>query len=221
MIRQKGVFISVLNQYDLNIENVKNIAEWSIPDRYIVKIEYPSDKPITNNRNKIVQRFLVQKNYDYLMMLDDDVTPPVNILDLLDFDKDIITPVMFTRQGRNVYPLVMNRTKDGKYRNKNVEDIKGLTEVDATGSGCMIIKRKVLEHPDLKFPFKNHYDLDGVKTTGLDFNFCTRAKKAGFKVWVHPDYVAGHYALVDLKDIYEDKILINSLQKELIKDISK
>jgi hypothetical protein len=220
MIRQKGILISILNQYEIHKDNVENISMWALNDRYKMKIEYPTDKPISNNRNKIVQRFLAMKDYDYLLMIDDDVVPTPNILDLLDFDKDIITPVMFTRHNKNVYPLVMDRTKDGKYRNRKPIDIKGLMEVDATGTGCMFIKREVLEHPALKHPFKNHYDADGIKTTGLDFNFCTRAKKVGFKVWVHGDYVAGHYTLVDLKDVYEDKVLINSLQEELVKKIS-
>lgn len=219
-MRLKGVYVSILNQYEIHKDNCALIECLSRHDRYRVKIDYPTDKPISNNRNKIVQKFLASKDYDFLLMIDDDVVPTPNILDLIDFDKDIITPVMFTRHNKNVYPLVMDRTLDGKYKNKRPENIKGLLEVDATGTGCMAIKREVLEHPDLKHPFKNHYDADGIKTTGLDFNFCTRAKKAGFKVWVHGDYVAGHYTLVDLKDIYEDKILINLLQEKLIDKIS-
>jgi len=218
MITQKGVFIVILNQYEIHKDNTALLASFALHDRYKLKVEYPTDKPITNNRNKIVQRFLASKEFDYLLMIDDDVVPTPNILDLLDFDKDIITPVMFTRHGTKVYSLVMDRTKDGKYKNRRLSGKEGLVEADASGTGCMFIKREVLEHPDLKFPFKNLYDADGVKTTGLDFNFCTRAKKAGFKVWVHTDYVASHYILVDLKDIYEDKLLINSLQEKLAKN---
>lgn len=219
-MRQKGIFISILNQNEIHKDNVNIIASWATHDKYKLKIEYPSDKPITQNRNKIVQRFLAMKEFDYLLMIDDDVVPTPNILDLADFGKDIITPVMFTRHNKRVIPLVLSRTKDGKWKNINLIGNEGLMEVDASGTGCILIKREVLEHKDLRFPFKNHYDADGIKTTGLDFNFCTRARKAGFKVWVHTDYVASHYVLQDLKDTYE-MALSNRLLREKIQELNK
>ena len=217
MIRQKGIFISILNQGTLRKENAHLVASFIQNDRYKINIDYPQEKPIEHNRNKIVQRFLGFKNFDYLLMIDDDVTPPYNILDLADFQLDIVTPVMFTRQKKEVVPLVTKRNKDGKYVTMNLKDLDGLVEADATGTGCMLIKREVLENPKMKYPFKNYYDADGIKTTGLDFNFCTRAKELGYKVYVHTDYVAGHIVDIDLKDIYEKDIHIKLLQEELIK----
>jgi hypothetical protein len=214
-IRQKGIYVSILNQGNLRKENAALLTGLMQNDRYKIYVDFPSEKPISHNRNKIVQKFLSLKKYDYLLMIDDDVTPPGNIVDLADFQVDVISPIMFTMQKREVAPLAVKRTKDGKYSTMNLKGNEGLLEVDATGSGCMFIKREVLEHPDLKNPFQNHYDADGIKTTGLDFNFCTRAKKAGFRVYVHTDYVAGHFAEVDLKDIYEITVAARLINEEL------
>ena len=221
-IRQKGVFISILNQGEVRVENANLAGMFLRNDRYKVFIDYPSDKPISNNRNKIVQKFL-NSGLDYLLMIDDDVTPPANVLDILDFlaDKevDIASPVMFTMQKREVATLAVRRTKDGKYTTIDLKDKDGLLEVDATGTGCIFIKREVLENPEMKSPFMNYYDTDGVKTTGLDFNFCTRAKKLGYGVFVHLDYVAGHFATVDLKDIFELTTENRLLKEELAKQL--
>jgi len=218
--RQKGVYISVLNQGELRRELSKLLNDFQHSDRYRILIDYPIEKPITQNRNTIVQNFLARKDFDYLMMIDDDIVPPPEILDLVDFQKDIIVPLMFTFQGKKIIHLAMNRNKDGKQVMVDIEKKKGLIEIDSTGTGCIIISRKVLEA--VKFPFKNEYDADGIKKTGLDFNFCTKAKKLGFKVWVHLNYIASHYATIDLKDIYisalEKQELLEELEELKIKD---
>lgn len=200
MLKTKGVYVAALNQGEVKRELSYILTELQFNDRYKILVSYPQDKPITQNRNKIVQDFLSRKEYDYLMMVDDDIVPPPNILDLCDFQKDIIAPVMFTFQGKKVVHLAMRRTKDGKYAPISFKGNEGLIEVDATGTGCIIIHRRVLEN--IKFPFRNEYDADGIKKTGLDFNFCTRAKKLGYQTWVHLDYISSHYATIDLKEIY-------------------
>ena len=40
------------------------------------------------------------------------------------------------------------------------------------------------------------------KLIGLDINFCHRAKKLGFKVFCHTDYICSHHTRFDLKSIY-------------------
>ena len=201
-IKQKNVFVAVLHQGEIN-ENLSKVLNLMIQqDAYRIHLAYESAKPISNNRNTIVQKFLATKECDYLVMIDDDIVPPPNFLRLVDFDRDIITPFMFTRQKGDLLPLFLKRNKDGVYDVDDHLNKTGLQECDATGTGCIIIRRNILEHPDLKYPFRNEYDSDGVKILGLDLNFCQRAKAAGFTCWVHLDYVASHFYEHDLKDIF-------------------
>lgn len=214
-LKQKNLYVAVLNQGEIN-QNLSKVLNVMIQqDAYRIHLSYETGKPISNNRNTIVQKFLAT-NCEYLMMIDDDIVPPPNVMRLVDFDKDIITPLMFTRQKGDLIPLYLNRNKDGVYDVGDYLNVSGLQEVDATGTGCIIIKRNVLEHPDLKYPFRNEYDTDGVKTLGLDINFCKRAKEVGFQSWVHLDYVCSHYYNYDLKDLYYLMLNKERLERELI-----
>jgi hypothetical protein len=215
-LRQRNVLIAVLNQGTLNTDLVKVINTMIQQDSYRIGLSYPVGKPITNNRNTIVQKFLAQKQYDYLMMIDSDIVPPPNILKLLDFQKDIITPLMFVMQKGKVLPLYLKIHKDGQYDfSRDYLEKQGLQEIDATGTGCIILSRKVLE--TIKHPFRNEYDTDGIKKLGNDLSFCKRAKKEGFKVWVHLDYVADHHATCSLKEIYYTVLQKEKTEEELKK----
>lgn len=204
-INQKTIYLAILNQGTISTDLSQMINLYTQNDSYRLFLTYPNGKPITNNRNTIVQKFL-STDCDYLMMIDSDIVPPPNALNLADFDKDIITPLMFVKQKGMMIPLFLQRGKDGIYDAGDYLNLTGLQEVGATGTGCIVIKREVLEK--VKHPFENVYDEDGVKTLGNDFHFCQKAKKLGFKVWVHLDYIADH--------IYSD-----SLKEQFYKDLQK
>jgi len=76
-----------------------------------------------------------------------------------------------------------------------------ILDVASAGSGAILIRREVLEHPDLWAPFVDEFNEYGIRTYGHDLRFCERAKAAGFKVGsvlLHP---ASHYKKVDLIDV--------------------
>lgn len=212
MIKQRNIYLAILNQGEIRTELSKVINVMIQEDAYRIHLSYPTAKPIANNRNTIVQKFLAT-DCDYLMMIDSDIVPPPNIMKLVDFDKDIITPLMFVYQKGELLPLFLKRHPDGIYDTDDYLEKTGLTEVAATGTGCMVIKREVLEK--VKYPFRNEYDVDGIKTLGLDFNFCCRAKKLGYKIWVHLDYVASHHMTYDLKELFYIFINKHNTEKEL------
>ena len=211
-MKQKTIFLTILNQGDIRTDLVQVINLIIQNDSYRIMLSYPTGKPITNNRNTIVQKFLATDS-DLLMMIDSDIVPPPNILNLADFNKDIITPLMFIKQKGTLIPLFLKRNKDGIHDVDDYLKKTGLQEVDATGTGCIIIKREVVEK--MKHLFRNEYDADGVKTLGNDFSFCQRAKELGFRVWVHLDYVADHHYTDSLKDQFYEKVRSYEMEKEL------
>lgn len=212
MLKQRNVFIAVLNQGDIRTELAKVLSVIQQQEGYRINITYHQKKPITNNRNSIVQKFLAQKEYDFLMMIDDDIIPPPNIMKLVDFDKDIIVPLMFVMQEGKVLPLYLKQAKDGQLEfHREYLEKQGLVPVDATGTGCIILSRKILEA--MKHPFRNEYDSDGIKKLGNDLSFCLRARKLGFQPYIHLDYVADHHSVCSLRELY---YLI--LQKERVEE---
>jgi len=202
----KGLYIAILNQGYIRVELVHVLLDLIRSGRYNIFIETPAEKPIAQNRNLTVQRFLKMENMDYLMFLDNDIIPPRNILNLVDFDKDIIGGLCFAFMDNKLVPLALRRQEpvppgEKPYKVIDFKGTEGLVEVDAIGTGHMIIARRVLEDVTHQ-PFCNQYDEKGIKTLGLDLSFCHKAKEKGYEVWCHLDYPCSHWTETDLKTFY-------------------
>jgi hypothetical protein len=225
MEESKGVYIAVLNQGHIRPELSYLITELTHQNKYRLHVTYPADKPISFNRNKIVKDFLKKKEFDYLLMIDSDIIPPTNILDLVDHQQDIMSPVCFAYMDGAVVPLVLKEYDEEEKKNHNapyhvqeMDGTEGMIETDAVGTGCMIIKREVVEALKDDNPFNNRYDKQGMKTLGLDLSFCMKAKKLGYKVWCHLDLVCSHWTEVDLKTIYTAVRKANEIKIQHIKE---
>lgn len=164
---------------------------------------------IDKARNAIVLEAL-KNNVDYLFFVDDDnPIPPDTLEKLIEDDKDIVSvPIL----GRNpnkegVHPLCSFYSKeveaDGNklklyFPIEKFRDEGHLHKVDATGTGCVLIKKEVLhklfpiyrdqifEFGDIRF--KEKITVDGVeydrRTMSEDCEFSERAVNAGFEIWV-------------------------------------
>jgi hypothetical protein len=222
----RAVYIAVLNQGEIRTE----ISGWlnSLASFYPYPffVDYACDKPISNNRNKIVKRFLASE-YDYLMMLDGDIIPPRNVLQLIDFKKDVIGGLCFAYIGKAIIPLILKRDKKKlpgnafiKYHAIPEHKWEGLTECDAIGSGCIIMSREVLEK--VHNPFMNIYDeKTGERKEGLDIAFCRKARKLGYKIYCHTDYRCDHWTVMNVKQVYDSLEFLAQELRKLNKIIDK
>ena len=185
---------------------------------------------VTQGRNLCVAEFLNHKdNYDYLLFIDSDISfKPETIFKMIDADKDIIacpypmkmfeTDKMWKKiketdmvksekdllSSGYMYPI-----KIGK--NELIVD-KGVMEVTHAPTGCMLIKRNVIDkliakHPELEIYqptvingketkkenfynlFDTLHDPETKRYFGEDFGFCQRWTDIGGKVYV---YVMDH-----------------------------
>ena len=137
-------------------------------------------------------------------MIDSDIIPPKNILNLADFQKDVISPICFIFQKDVVAPLLLNMNKEGTYGMADFKGHEGLIEVDGIGTGCIMLSRRVLEDVSKdEAPFADIFDKHGVRKYGLDLAFCQRAKAKGYKVYAHLDYSTEHYVRMGLSKVYQ------------------
>ncbi len=226
----KKIWISVLNLAYIHTHLTETLMHIERNSPYELHFEFPSSKPGVHNRAQITERFL-ESDFDYLMMIDCGVVPPVNILNLVLCDVPIVTPLIHIFGGKEIVPLALKAPKKGKEKDEDFlsratgispelsredeittygvigqaegEKInEGLVEVDAIGTGCILIKRQVLE--DLKPAFWDVFDPEtGKRTLGQDLNFCRRAKELGYKVYVHFGYKASHISPIDIKMVQE------------------
>lgn len=198
------VYVVILTQGTIKSELVTNM--YGFLSQYInsdYNIIFGTSQRIIvdNNRNHIVKKFL-ENDWDYLLMIDEDNPPEKNPLDLLKLNLDVVICPTLSIKKENNPPITFSVFKKENDVYKSIVcDGEKLLEVDAGGTGCILIKRQVLEH--IKAPFESKWNEDGTRSTGSDIRFCEKVKESGFKVWCHWDYICSHWKTINLLDILD------------------
>jgi len=140
--------------------------------RFDVNVILPTNSPYVNNLHKIRLDFL-KGDYTHWLTLDADNPPRrgVEPLENTFEDFDIVgypTPVWHNDASRpGDYPIYWNVMRevceDGEFKGwKPYEIMEGIQRVDAVGSGCLLIARRVME--EMKSPFMRGWDENGKPT---------------------------------------------------------
>ena len=148
---------------------------------------------ISSNRNKIVDQAL-ENGAEWIWFIDDDHRfPPDTLTRLLSHNVDIVsglylqrvapyTPHRYDREEANgaLWPKLLTQGESG------------LDEVLSTGAGCLLVRTSVFEK--LERPY---WRLGQIRSDvwSDDFDFCRRARAAGFKIWCDLDVLVGHYVI--------------------------
>lgn len=164
--------------------------------------------PTSSNRNLTARNFRYSDwQADFLLMIDADQSPRGDFLEWVFKGHDVVifpTPI-WKPTIKDENPIVWNlQVDDDKEwiapRLPNPLDVEAL-DVRGGGTGMILINRKVIEHPAMRWPFRDVFDDDGVRTSGHDLEFCYRAKELGFSVVAAIPVYSGHYKTVDLIDV--------------------
>lgn len=171
-------------------------------------VYYREKLSVANVRNKICHDFLENKHgeRELLYMIDDDVIPPHKQFAerMAASPYDIVgCPVPMSKMPDLPVVLnIFNRNDEGRWVTcQNLLPEDGDMEVDAVGTGLIMIRRHVLEHPEMVMPFNQVLTDEGTIQVGQDINFCIRAKKLGFTVGVCADLICDHFTNVHLNTI--------------------
>ena len=159
--------------------------------------------PISSNRNKIVKRFL-ETDCTHLLMIDDDVVPLHNPCTMVFIDRDVVgSPALVRSEGQTMVWTAYSAHSGGVGYSAididSIDDMFDVIEVAIVGTGCIMVKREVLEN--VKEPFHSEFDDDGIQTYGTDFAFCRRATKAGYKVFTTTHRRCEHFKELGLSNI--------------------
>lgn len=200
----------------------KMLADPRVESRFIA----PTHSPFVRNLHRACHDFL-KDGADFLLLVDDDNPPQRNPLDLVFLGLDVVglpTPVWHCDPAYpNDRPYYLNamrevETSEGKGW-KPVDSLPGfepagLQAVDAVGTGCVLIARRVLvelfkrcKGNPMEAPFMRRWTDSGDVVAGNDFAFCQRARAAGFRVWAHFDYMCDHHHELSLTEA------VNALSK--------
>lgn len=207
MPNKQSILVTVPNQHWVQKHVVHKMMLLLTDGRYRVNIQEPSHKPYVNNLQHIVNEFM-EGQFDFWLNIDADNPPTQNPLDLVKLDKSIIglpTPVWhFVGNKEGERPIYFNA-----YDYESVSDMysehqpqEGLQMVDAVGTGCVLIARRVFAHSDLRYgAFQRTWNRDGTMDKGNDIAFCERARRAKFDIYCHYDYPCDHFSELSLLEV--------------------
>lgn len=219
------VIVAVPNMGFLRVDMVRllYVLKDFKSDDYTVDVmdtKYTSEiAPVDRARNVIVKRFL-EGDGDFLLMIDADIVPPDSVAAMCLHNKPVCAAVCFgwvstMEEETGIVPVVMDfDEKTGLYKSAAGLDGKGVVGCDAVGTGCIMIRRDVLEkmpRPWFKFKFTDNYEIE----RGEDFYFCEKARAAGFTIHADKDRICDHFKLIQLKIAHEQqhKWLIRTREK--------
>lgn len=193
----------------LQAELASNLLNWKSSKKYGVEVYHErNSSPVSVAQNRIVKEFL-STNFDYLLLLESDLIPPPNrvcpssALDLTEFNVNIVNGLCFICARGDPFigmAAAASRSDGIQCSSLSEEELfpPRLIGVDCTGTGCMMIERKVfekLEEPYFKFEFNEAGD-EVVKTQ--DYYFSLKAKEKGFGVFVHSGFRCLHSVSVKI-----------------------
>jgi hypothetical protein len=159
-----------------------SLAQLELPVGWSVRSYLGSD--IVRNRNRAVRELRTER----ILLVDDDHEYPSDLIPrLLAHEREIVGCLHADR----AYPCI-----------EPVGGPPGLREVDVVGCPGMLVHRRVFEVVDPPFRY-------GELTNSDDYDFCCRARAAGFGVWqdsslafahitsafLTPEYAEGRWAL--------------------------
>ncbi len=201
-----SVLITVPNIHWIHKLVVHRLLLFQQDQRYRITIQMPTNKPFENNLHHIINDFMAG-DWDYWLSMDADNPPEQNPLDLVEFHKDVIgcpTPIWhYTAKRAGERPIYWNAyqydTDTGAYREWPYRE--GLQKVDAVGTGCLLMARRVFEDPAMRTgAFTRTLNKDGTVDKGNDISFCERARACGFEIWTHYNYPAEHISEIPLNE---------------------
>jgi len=184
----------------------------------IIKVIYDETKEERNmdrlisSRNKIIE-YAIEKDYDYLLMMDSDVIVPPNILKkLLNNEKDICSglyfnytkvkkefkflPVCYRKLEEKYYPVYEKFFPKANMkmfsRQMSLTEAKSgeLFEVSVPSAGCLFLSRKAL-NSGARYGMIKRFEKEFKETTD-DIKFFRELRDSGFKLYCDTSIICNH-----------------------------
>lgn len=181
----------------------------SRPNRLGPLVRVKGSGLLSKMRNKVIKTFLDHTKSDWLLMIDTDEQLTLNAFDQLidtahDKDRPIVSGLVFAAMdvGHNMYPKPMPTIFQDTERGfipLDKYDKNAIFEVEAAGTGCLLIHRSVFEKirevadPNQGQDYCWFWDgpMNGV-WTGEDLIFSRRVRSLGFPIYVNTAAILPH-----------------------------
>ena len=158
-------------------------------------------------RIELCAEFLKRREFDAILLLDLDMILPEDLLEKLrEHDLDMVSGHYYKRDISPMVSIAMV-SPDGTWPYVPLDPVpdSGLVEVITAGFGCVLIKRHVVEAVKRRLPPGGYPFAIGPMpemtngdylSFGADFRFFTRARQAGFRLFVDTSVECLHGTVV-------------------------
>lgn len=212
------ILICVLSTYERSGWFSKELTQWMESLRfernYLTSVGYAHNfAPASAARNYIckhVKDLPPSDRPDWLLMIDNDMVPPGNLLNAIDHapeDAGVVVPRFYMWDQQKACPILcwgmddanapLNARGDQIFK---VEPGK-YYRLTKAGTGAMFVRPELLD--ELQSPFFYYtFDENGSRTSTEDINFCIKeVAKTKWKIYGASDIEVGHFHNVDLAQL--------------------
>lgn len=151
--------------------------------------------PIQEMRNTITMDALA-KDCTHLLFLDADMVYPADTIQALLNHREKIVGALTFKRWPPFNPILYTGEPYKMTLMENIPD--GLTEVTATGTGCLLIDCSVFDQ--IPYPWFEFCKTEEGNPVGEDVNFCYKAREAGFKIFVDCEVKTEHLCQVRVNE---------------------
>lgn len=187
----KKILLAIPTAKYIESDTFKSIFDLDVPEGYEIEFQHFFGYQIDQVRN-LIGSWAV--NYDYLFSVDSDIVLPKDCLrKMLAVNVDIISGVYIQRKPGEHNIEVYGFHPSGATPRLHYAQIAGkVHNVAAVGMGCCLIKGDVFR--EMRYPwFTYHSALNHDNTVSEDVDFCMKATKRGFHIFVdgtiHCDHI--------------------------------
>lgn len=172
--------------------------------RIVGQIPFRSGPNLSSSRNQVARTFL-EHDADWLWMIDSDMTFDVDLLDrLLAVADPDDAPIVgglcigqrYTSGRLEFFTTMFTFDADGQAWRMDEYPPDTVVDIDATGTGCLLVHRTVLEEIRRRYDEPLVWFAEEINDKGglhsEDITFCLRARACGFPVKVHTGAKVGH-----------------------------
>lgn len=189
------------------------------PDYTLLVPKFPVgefQRDIAAVRNNLVDQAL-HEGCSHLLMMDTDQV--YRTADMIEKMLSHGAPVVGAPVHRRYPPFdaILLRGTVGKYKYiPDTEVYSGdLIDIDATGTGCIMLDMNIFDVIDLPW-FEIGFDEETQKTIGEDIGFCSKLKAAGYSIKADTSIEIGHLTQFEVnRNTYEMFCAIKGFRKSL------
>lgn len=164
-------------------------------------------KPIDYARNRVAMEFIASGS-DWLLMIDNDMGVPPNLLEMLDRaqpDMKILVPRFHCLLNSSEDPEALNlrhgTIAPGWASVKDAGPRGEWRELVWAGTGCMFVHRSVFERLGNRPWFRFVRDEWGRTLSSEDQYFCAEARNVGIPTWGNTAFEVDHFKTLSLSTL--------------------